>query len=151
MVDARKKGNRLTGEEREAAKKVVRELRDNSGMVWADIADEIGVSSAGTARKLYEEAGGNPHHLLEGKGGRTVEFTEGDWCDARCIGALPDSPCDCKCGGANHAGGGAKAQEILKDNLKEESSQEMVKHVEEIFEHNRNILRERQGQGDEQT
>lgn len=128
---------RLEGDDREAATQETLRLRDEEGLSWAAIAEEIGVNSPSTPRRLYKEAGKNPHGLLPGKGGRTLVFEKGDWCDARCIGALPESPCDCKCGGENHAGGVQKAQSVLKElGFDNDAMSERIEAVERAIEDN---------------
>lgn len=121
----------------------VKKLRDEEKLSWAAIAKAIGVTSPGTARRLYSEGGGDYHHLLPGKGGRTVEFNDGDWCDSRCIGAHPQSPCDCRCDGENHAGGPGKALTILSaKGMPADEVQEKVQHVYGIFQLNQKRFEE---------
>lgn len=136
-TDRRIQGNRLVGNEREEAIKQVVELR-NEGLSWSDIAQTVGVASPGTVRRLYAEAGFDFHHLLPGKGGRTVTWEEGDWCDSRCMGAHPQSACECKCDGVNHSGGPGQASEILREKgLTEDELKERVDQVAQTWEFNR--------------
>lgn len=117
-VDRRQADNKLEGAQRYNMKRKAVRLRDKDGASWLQIAEEIGVSSAGTARRLYDEQKGEQAHYnsrVDGKGGRTRIWEAGDWCDARCIGAHPNSPCECRCDGVNHAGGGSVAGALLED------------------------------------
>lgn len=138
VLDRRKAENKLTDEERAELTSLVVTLRDDDGLSWAAIAEQIGCASPSTPRKLYGESGRDHHGLLPGKGGRNVEWVEGDWCDARCLGAHPNSPCACKCGRENHAAGLAKAEAILKaKETPEEKAKEILQHVAEIVEANK--------------
>lgn len=146
--DRRTRDHRLEGLQRSNMKRKAVKMRDKDGASWLQIAEAVGVSSAGTARRLYNEAkgeGASYDSRVEGKGGRTRTWTPGDWCDARCIGAHPMSECECRCAGANHAGGGAVAEVLLED----ERNQHVGHDAEEIqsmqnFYIDRDITKEEQ-------
>lgn len=136
VLDRRKTEHKLTEDERAELTAQVVLLRE-AGMSWAAIATEIGVASPSTPRKLYGETGRDHHGLLPGKGGRNIEWAPGDWCDARCIGAHPKSPCACKCERENHAAGLDRAKDILANKeVPEEKAKAILEHVAEIVEAN---------------
>lgn len=95
---------------RDELRQRVIKMRRN-GYTWGDISVALKINSPATARRMYKEANLDPHVDLSGRPTRT--FEEGEWCKDTCIASEPSASCHCRCGRANHAGGPARALEIL--------------------------------------
>jgi hypothetical protein len=88
---------------------VIKHRKDDR--TWGEIKNIMKIKSAATVRRLYKEAGMDPHVDLSGMPTRV--FEPGDWCKDTCIASEASASCGCRCGRVNHAGGPAKALEIL--------------------------------------